>query len=186
MDHHFRMRQGVTFPFFAGHQQDGSHAGCQPYADGRYVRLDVLHGIVNRHAGSHAAPRAVNIQMNILVRIFRFQEQQLRDDNICHFIRNGARQKNDPVFQQAGINIIGAFAPVILLNHNRNIIHIVHSFQICFKRVTFRIKGLSVHAHRQLLMFYRLFIILRCPELHGQPCDAGCWPEAVPCCCSCG
>jgi hypothetical protein len=67
---------------FRRRQQEGAHAGRLPDAQGAHVRLDELHGVVDRHAGRDRTARGVDVEENVLVRIFRFKEQQLGDDQV--------------------------------------------------------------------------------------------------------
>ena len=53
----------------------GRHAD----AGGGDVALDILHGIVDRHAGGDRSARAVDIKADVLVRVLPFEIQQLRD-----------------------------------------------------------------------------------------------------------
>jgi hypothetical protein len=56
-------------------------------------------GVVNRQAGSHRTPGGVDVKVNILVRIFRFQEQQLGHDQVGHVVFHRSHHKNHPLFQ---------------------------------------------------------------------------------------
>jgi hypothetical protein len=56
--------------------------------------------------------------MDILIRIIAFQKKELGDHQVGHMVVNGLPQKDDPVFQQAGIDIKGPFAPVILFDYD--------------------------------------------------------------------
>ncbi len=71
----------------------------------RTGRLDVLHGVINRHASGHRATGAVDVQGNFLLRIFHFREQQLRHHQIGQVIINLATQENDSILEQAGIDV---------------------------------------------------------------------------------
>ena len=83
-------------------------------------RLDVLHGVINRHASGHRATGAIDVQGNFLLRIFHFQEQQLRHHQIGQVIINLATQENDSILEQAGIDVKRTLPPVGLLNDHRN------------------------------------------------------------------
>ena len=69
MDHDFRIGQSHTLALCTGTQQEGTHGCRHAYTNGSNIAFDVLHGIINRHTGSNAAARAVDIELNILVRI---------------------------------------------------------------------------------------------------------------------
>ena len=70
-------------------------------ADRLHVWLDILHGVIDRHSGTDLTTRTVYIEINILIRLIRFQKQQLGDNQVGHMIFNGASYKNDSVFEQA-------------------------------------------------------------------------------------
>ncbi|MCY1173553.1 hypothetical protein D9M73_137170 [compost metagenome] len=53
VNHHARVRQAETLALGAASQQESAHAAGLTDADGRDVRLDELHGVVDRHARSH-------------------------------------------------------------------------------------------------------------------------------------
>ena len=106
VNHHARVRQAETFAFGARGQQEGAHRARLPHTDGADVRLDELHGVVNRHArGDHPA-RRVDVEENVFFRAFRFEEQHLRHDQVGHVIFHLAGQENDALFQQAGIDVV--------------------------------------------------------------------------------
>ena len=58
--------------------------------------------------------------MDVLVRVFRLEEQQLSHDQIGHVILNRTHKEDHPFLQQAGIDVIGPFAASILLDNHRN------------------------------------------------------------------
>ncbi len=100
------MVEAEAFAFFACCQQECSHGGRLSDTDCRNRSLDVAHGVKDRHAGRDNTAGRVDVQMDILVRIFGFQEQQLGDDQVGNVIINAATQKNNPFFEQAGIDVI--------------------------------------------------------------------------------
>ena len=72
VNHDIGMRKGETLALGAGRKKYGRHAGTGTNTDGGYIRLDVLHSIVNSQTGSNYTTRAVDVKINILIRIFRF------------------------------------------------------------------------------------------------------------------
>ena len=79
MDHNFGVRQRDPLTLGAGGQQEGAHGRSHAHADGRHVALDVLHGIVDGHAVRHGAAGAVDIKLNVLIRVLGLQVQKLRN-----------------------------------------------------------------------------------------------------------
>ena len=98
MDHNAGMRQGVAFPFFAGCQKYGRHGGAGTDTDGRHIRADILHRIINRHACRHNTAGAVDVKMDIFVGVFRFQKEKLGNNHVGGMIINGAVKKYNTVF----------------------------------------------------------------------------------------
>lgn len=102
MNHHFAVGQSKAHARFARHQQERAHRGGHAEAHGADLRLDVAHGIKNRHAVRHAAAGAVDVHGDIGVRVFHFQKEQLGDDAVGQRLVHLAAQKDHAVFQQAG------------------------------------------------------------------------------------
>lgn len=101
-------------------QQESAHAAGLADASGRHVWLDELHGVVDRHTRRHRATRRVNVKMDVLVRVFRFKEQQLRTNQVSHVVLYRADQKNHSFLEQARVDVIGAFATSRLLDNHRD------------------------------------------------------------------
>ena len=81
---------------------------------------DVLHGVVDRQASRHDAARAVDIERNVLARVLRLQEQQLGADQRADLVVDRAGEEDDPLLQQAGIDVESALAAGGLLHHHRH------------------------------------------------------------------
>src|SRR3546814_7210820 len=58
--------------------------------------------------------------MDILVRVFRFKEQQLRRNQVGHVVFNGPDQENDALLEQTRIDVIGKLATGKLLDNHRD------------------------------------------------------------------
>ena len=110
MDQDSRMGKRIPFTLLSRSQKQRRHAGGLPEADGRDLRLDVLHGVVDRQSGRDDSSGRVDVEVDVLVRIFRFQKEELRNNQVGHVVIDGRPQKDDPVFQKAGIDIIGPLA----------------------------------------------------------------------------
>src|SRR5690606_15088778 len=66
VNHDARVRQRVALALDTGGQQEGAHARGLADTHGADIRLDELHGVVDRHAGGDRATRAVDIQVDVL------------------------------------------------------------------------------------------------------------------------
>ena len=75
VDHDLRVRKGETLAFGTSCQEDRGHAGSDDTAG------------------------AIDIQVDILVGIFRFKEQELCSDDVGHRVIDGAAEEDDAVFQ---------------------------------------------------------------------------------------
>lgn len=128
VDHHIRMREGIAFALRTGSQKDSRHAGTGSDTDGGNIRMDILHRIIDRKAGGHDAAGAVDVKMDIFRRVFGFQKEKLRNDDIGHMVFNLAVKEYDAVLQKAGINIIGALSASGLFDNNRYICHVITPF----------------------------------------------------------
>ncbi|MCY1453833.1 hypothetical protein D9M71_708520 [compost metagenome] len=58
--------------------------------------------------------------MDVLVRVFRFKEQQLRCYQVGHVILYGANQEDHPLLQEARVDVVGTFATSGLLDNHRD------------------------------------------------------------------
>ena len=114
------MRQRESLPLRPGGQQQRRHGRGLPDADRAHIRPDKLHRIIDAHSRRDRTARRVDVQRNILLRIFGFQKQHLGRDQVRHIIVNGRTDKDDIVFQQARIDVIRALAAAGLLDHHWN------------------------------------------------------------------
>src|SRR5471032_1859080 len=120
VNHHARVRQAVTLALGARGEQERAHAAGLTDAGRRHVWLDELHGVVDRHTRRHRTARGVDVKMDVLVRVFRFKEQQLRADQVGHVVLYRADQKDHSFLEQARVDVIGAFATSRLLDNHRD------------------------------------------------------------------
>ena len=120
MDHDPRMRQCEPFSCCAGRQQDCAHAGTLAETVGLDIAGNGLDGIVDGQSGRDRAARAVDVQADLFVRRFRLQEQQLGDDQVGGVVIDRGSEHDDPVFEQAGENVIPAFSGAGIFHYHRN------------------------------------------------------------------
>lgn len=80
VDHDAAVRQHEALARRAAAQQQRAHRRRLAQADGRHGRPDVLHRVVDREPGRHAAARRVDVQRDRLLRVVGFEEEELRDD----------------------------------------------------------------------------------------------------------
>ena len=120
MHHDSRVRQCESTTLFTSSEKKSAHARCLPDADGAYRALHVIHGVINRHATRDDTARRVNINRDFLFRVFAFQVQKFRDDDIRHTIIDRRAQKNNSIFEQTTKNVPPSFAPMSLFNDGWN------------------------------------------------------------------
>eukprot|EP00411_Alexandrium_monilatum_P084917 CAMPEP_0175735088 /NCGR_PEP_ID=MMETSP0097-20121207/52722_1 /TAXON_ID=311494 /ORGANISM="Alexandrium monilatum, Strain CCMP3105" /LENGTH=204 /DNA_ID=CAMNT_0017043137 /DNA_START=44 /DNA_END=654 /DNA_ORIENTATION=+ len=80
VDHHAAVGQSDALALFARGQQEGGHGAGKADVDGDHRRLDVLHRVVDRHAGEHRAAGAVDVEVDRLPAVLGVQVQQHPDD----------------------------------------------------------------------------------------------------------
>ncbi len=71
----------------------------------RHVASDVLHGVVNAHAGGHRPAGTVDVQVNVRLRVLELQEQHLGDDQVGADVVDRALQEDNPVFEQPAVDV---------------------------------------------------------------------------------
>ena len=124
VNHDLGVGQGPTHALGPCGQQEGAHGGGHADAEGGHGATQVLHGVVNGHAGGHGAAGAVDVKANGLVGVFHFQEEHLRHDQVGGIIVDLAGQEDDPVLEQPGVDVVRSFTPVRLFHHDRYQTHI--------------------------------------------------------------
>jgi hypothetical protein len=85
--------------------------------DGHHVGSHLLHGVVDRQPGRDGSARGVDVDLDVLLGIFRFQEQELGHQGVGHLIVDAGAQEDDPLPQEAGIDVEGPLAAPRLLHH---------------------------------------------------------------------
>ena len=120
VDHDARVRQAESLALRAGGEQKRTHAGGLADAQRRHIWFDVLHGVVDRHAGSHRSPRRIDIEIHVLVRVFGLQKEQLRNDQVGGHIVDRADQEHHALLQQTRVNVVGTLSTTTLFDDHRH------------------------------------------------------------------
>jgi len=81
-------------------------------------RADELHRVVDRKPGRHDPAWRVDVHRYLFLRIVCFQEQELGDHEGRHHILDRTGDEDDALLQQAREDVVGALAPVGLLDHH--------------------------------------------------------------------
>jgi hypothetical protein len=106
-----------------GRQQDGRNRGGLADADGLHVGLDELHRVVDGKPGRNRPTWAVQVELDVLVGVLGLQEQHLRDGQVGHRVINRRADEDDVVLQEARKNVVGALAPIGLLDDHWDKLH---------------------------------------------------------------
>jgi hypothetical protein len=96
----------------------------------------VLDGVINSHAGGYRATRAVDIESDVLFRVFAFQQEQLSDHQVGYGVVNWHTQKYDALAQKTREDVESSFAArrrfddgrwvVSLGSHAPDIVYVLH------------------------------------------------------------
>ena len=105
VDHHARMRQRRTLARRTGREQHCAHRGGQPRADRRHVAVHQLHRVVDAQTGRNRSARRIDVELDVLLRIGRFQEEQLRLDDVGRIVVDRRPEEDDAVHHQAGEDV---------------------------------------------------------------------------------
>src|SRR3546814_1474901 len=100
--------------------QEAAHRRGLADADGADARANILHRVVDRHARRYDPARRVDVHIDVLLRIFRLEEQQLGDDQRRHLVLDLAGYEDAPFAQPAGEDVEAAFAAArLFVDHGK-------------------------------------------------------------------
>src|SRR5581483_5786230 len=120
MDHDPRVRQREALPLRAGCQKPRRHARRLPHAERRDLRLDVLHGVVDREAGGHRAARRIDVHVDVLLRVLGLEEEQLRDHQVREVITDRRTEDDDAIAKKPRVDVVGTLSASRLLDDDGN------------------------------------------------------------------
>src|SRR5260370_16846575 len=84
------------------------------------MRCDNWQGVKSSHSRRDGSAGRINVQMNVRLGIIKLQEEHLRDDPVGAGIIDDALQENNPVLEQAAVDIIDPFFTAPSLNDIRD------------------------------------------------------------------
>ena len=105
VDHNSRVGQSAALALGAGTEEEGAHRRGHAEADGRHVAGDVLHGVVNGHAGRDGTARAVDVEGDVGLGILVGQIQELSDEDVGHLIVDALAEEEDAILEEAGDDV---------------------------------------------------------------------------------
>src|SRR4051794_28167930 len=100
-------------------QQQRPHRHRDADADGRHVRLDEVHRVVDRQARVHRPAGRVDVERDVLVGILGLQVQELGDDQVRDLVVHGGPEKDDPLVQEAAVDVERTLPTGGLLDNHR-------------------------------------------------------------------
>src|SRR5205823_11247657 len=112
MDQDAGVGQGEAHSLGTASKEDGRHAGGQAHADGGDPRTNVTHRVVDRQPGGDHAARAVDVDVDVLVRVLGGEKQQLRHDDVGDLVVDGRADEDDAVLEEPGVDIEGTLTAV--------------------------------------------------------------------------
>jgi hypothetical protein len=119
MDQDLRVGQRHPLAGGAAREQQRAHRHRDADADRLHVGLDELHRVVDRQPGVHRAAGRVDVERDVLVGILGLQVQQLRDDQVRDLIVDGRAEEDDPLVEQAAVDVERALPAGGLLDDHR-------------------------------------------------------------------
>src|SRR5271168_1540088 len=90
----------------AGEQYGGDGSGLAD-AGSDHVGLHKLHGVVNGKTRGDRAAGRIDIELNVALGIFGLEKQHLGGGQIGDMVVNRRANKDDVLFEQPGIDVIG-------------------------------------------------------------------------------
>ena len=120
VDHDAAVGKRESFALGSGSQQHCSHAGTLAKTVSGYVATDELHRVVDRHTRGDGTTRAVDVHVDVSLAVFELQVQQLSDNAVCDIVVDGTSQQDDPVTEQATVNVHRPLFTAVFLNNVRN------------------------------------------------------------------
>src|SRR4051794_17420581 len=105
MDQDLRVRQRHSLVLAAAREQQRAHAHRDADADRLDVGLDELHRVVDREPGVNRAARRVDVDADVLVRVFGLEVDQLGDDQVGDVLGDRRAEEDDPLVEQARVDV---------------------------------------------------------------------------------
>src|SRR5581483_999818 len=120
MQEHAGVRQRVPLALGAGQQQHRRGGRRLTHDDGRHVRLDVLHRVVDGEQRRDVAARRVDVQVDVLLRVLGLEVQQLGHDEVADRVVDRRSQEHDPLLEEPGVDVERTLAAAGLLDDHGN------------------------------------------------------------------
>src|SRR5512135_717506 len=99
--HDPRVRQGVALAPRTRAKQELAHRRGQPQRDRGDVVLDVLHRVVDRHAGAYRPAGGVDVEVDVAHRVLGGEQQELGADRVGDLVLDDRAEEDNAVLEQA-------------------------------------------------------------------------------------
>jgi hypothetical protein len=120
VDQHAGVLEGEALALGAGGQDDGRGGRGLPHADGLDLRLDELHRVVDRRQRGERATGAVDVHVDVAVRVLGLEVQQLGHDDVRDAVVDRGAQEDDPLLEEPAVDVERALAARGLLDDDRD------------------------------------------------------------------
>src|SRR6478736_5803343 len=120
VDQDLGVRQRRPLSLRAGGEKQRAHRHRDPDTRRRDVRLDELDRVVDRESRVDGAARRVDVDVDVLVRILGFEVDHLRDDEVRDLVVDRRAEEDDPLVEQARVDVEEALPARGLLDDGRN------------------------------------------------------------------
>ena len=105
-----------TLAFGSGGEEDRAHGGANSDAVGVHITSEELHGVVNREACGHGSSRGVDVDVDVLLGVRHLQEEQLRNDGVCHEVIDRSSDEDDAVLEETRVDVEGPLPSSVLFD----------------------------------------------------------------------
>ena len=82
----------------AAGEKERAHTCSHTDTGGAHVTFNVIHRIIDRHTGRYRTTRAVDVKVDVLIRILGLQEKKLCNNKACCHVIYFLPEENDTVF----------------------------------------------------------------------------------------
>src|SRR5450830_277881 len=123
VDHNTRVRQRKSLSLASGSKKNGGEACRLSQTDGGHRSVDVLHGIIDRHARSDFATNAVDIEIDVFGATFSCQIEHFGNNQVRDLCIDLSAEEYNTILQQPGIDIVATLSMHRLFDYVRNGAH---------------------------------------------------------------
>ena len=110
MDHYFSIRQREAFAFGTCCENNRRSRSRDADTHGGDIGFDVIHRVEHGEPRRDGAARRVDIDLDVFLRVLRLEKEQLRDDEICGVVVNGAAEEDNAFLEEPRVYVVRALA----------------------------------------------------------------------------